>query len=272
MPLYRDAEPMIKLDPNRRAGWSVEYREVAKHLFGDDRKGRHTHHVDERHFNNTPENLQDLSPEEHFSITHKGKKHGSSTKKAMSAAQQARFAAMTDEERREMAARTNGCDRSAAAKKAWETKRKKQALLALQDNPFYNHKIAAIEPAGYEDVWDMEVEGNHNFVVNGVVLHNCETFGIVFAQAMTAGCIPVVPDLGALPDLVEDPNLTILGAPDSENFGQRFVDAVVREAQATDGYRRSMSHTTEQYVWSNVTDAWEALLAEHIANNRSVVA
>lgn len=99
-----------------------------------------------------------------------------------------------------------------------------------------------------------------------------ETFGIVFAQAMTAGCIPVVPDLGALPDLVEDPHLVINGAPDSENFGERFVEAVVREAQATDGFRRSLSHTTEPYVWSNVTDAWEALLAEHIANNRSVVA
>ena len=36
-----------------------------------------------------------------------------------------------------------------------------------------NHKIVAIEFAGIEDVWDMAVEGNHNFVAHGIVIHNC---------------------------------------------------------------------------------------------------
>ncbi len=98
-----------------------------------------------------------------------------------------------------------------------------------------------------------------------------ETFGIVFVQAMTAGCIPVVPDLGALPDLVGDPHLIISGAPDSESFGERFVEAVVREAHATDGFRRTLAHSTEQYVWKDIADAWETALSTTI-NLRSVVA
>lgn len=44
---------------------------------------------------------------------------------------------------------------------------------ALTGEEAYNHKVIAVEPDGCEDVWDMEVEGNHNFVVHGVVLHNC---------------------------------------------------------------------------------------------------
>lgn len=34
--------------------------------------------------------------------------------------------------------------------------------------------ILSIEEAGYEDVYNMEVEDNHNFAVNGgLIVHNC---------------------------------------------------------------------------------------------------
>ena len=35
-----------------------------------------------------------------------------------------------------------------------------------------NHRVLSVEPAGYEDVFDMEVPEHHNFVANGVVVHN----------------------------------------------------------------------------------------------------
>lgn len=35
-----------------------------------------------------------------------------------------------------------------------------------------NHKVVSVEFYGYEDVYDMEVEKYHNFVANGVVVHN----------------------------------------------------------------------------------------------------
>jgi len=48
--------------------------------------------------------------------------------------------------------------------------------------------IVSIEPDGSEDVWDLEVADNHNFVTAGVVLHNCEscTFGATEAQSLRA--------------------------------------------------------------------------------------
>ena len=35
-----------------------------------------------------------------------------------------------------------------------------------------NHKVIAVIPAGRADVYDMEVPDFHNFVANGVVVHN----------------------------------------------------------------------------------------------------
>ncbi|KKN90069.1 hypothetical protein LCGC14_0231820 [marine sediment metagenome] len=35
-----------------------------------------------------------------------------------------------------------------------------------------NHKVISVEFYGYEDVYDMEVEDCHNFVANGIVVHN----------------------------------------------------------------------------------------------------
>lgn len=35
-----------------------------------------------------------------------------------------------------------------------------------------NHVVVAVEPAGETEVWDLEVEGTHAFIGNGVTLHN----------------------------------------------------------------------------------------------------
>jgi len=34
-------------------------------------------------------------------------------------------------------------------------------------------RVVSVSPAGRSDVWDCEVEGLHNFVANGIVVHNC---------------------------------------------------------------------------------------------------
>jgi Fe-S cluster assembly scaffold protein SufB len=40
------------------------------------------------------------------------------------------------------------------------------------DTPISFSRVSAIEPEGVEDTWDIEVEGSHNFVANGLVVHN----------------------------------------------------------------------------------------------------
>lgn len=38
-----------------------------------------------------------------------------------------------------------------------------------------NHVVTSIERIGIDEVWDMEVEGTHTFIGNGIALHNCST-------------------------------------------------------------------------------------------------
>jgi len=63
-----------------------------------------------------------------------------------------------------------------------------QKMRKLKTMGVWNHQVVSIEPDGSEDVWDLAVAENHNFVSSGVVLHNCEgiTFGAIKPQAQRA--------------------------------------------------------------------------------------
>ncbi|MCS7309360.1 MAG: Fe-S cluster assembly protein SufB [Armatimonadetes bacterium] len=39
-------------------------------------------------------------------------------------------------------------------------------------HPIHFSRVTSIEPAGVEDTWDIEIEGSHNFVANGFIVHN----------------------------------------------------------------------------------------------------
>ena len=47
-----------------------------------------------------------------------------------------------------------------------------ETLMRLGRSEVYWDKIASVEPAGVEDVYDLEVPGHHNFVANDIVAHN----------------------------------------------------------------------------------------------------
>jgi DNA polymerase III subunit alpha len=46
------------------------------------------------------------------------------------------------------------------------------SLVALSTSDVHWDRVATIEPAGVEDTYDLTVEGDHNFVANGLVVHN----------------------------------------------------------------------------------------------------
>ena len=46
------------------------------------------------------------------------------------------------------------------------------ALLRLATSEIYWDRVAAIEPVGFEDVYDLEVPEHHNFVAEDIVIHN----------------------------------------------------------------------------------------------------
>jgi ribonucleotide reductase alpha subunit len=41
-------------------------------------------------------------------------------------------------------------------------------------NQYINHKVISVEDDGYEDVYDITVPEFHNFVANGIFVHNCD--------------------------------------------------------------------------------------------------
>ena len=45
-------------------------------------------------------------------------------------------------------------------------------LMRLAHSEVYWDAVAAIEPCGEEEVFDLEVEGHHNFVANDIIVHN----------------------------------------------------------------------------------------------------
>lgn len=46
-------------------------------------------------------------------------------------------------------------------------------LAALAEGDVYWDEVVSVTPAGYEEVWDISVPGDQNFVANDVVIHNC---------------------------------------------------------------------------------------------------
>ena len=46
------------------------------------------------------------------------------------------------------------------------------ALVRLARSDVYWDQVASVEPAGVEEVYDLEVPGHHNFVANDIVVHN----------------------------------------------------------------------------------------------------
>lgn len=83
MPLERDFEPFIKVDPYKR-GWtrdqsSREYKLVAEANLGSvpvSEQRIHVHHVDDLHNNTSPDNLVYLTNSEHSVVTNLGTRRG----------------------------------------------------------------------------------------------------------------------------------------------------------------------------------------------------
>jgi len=50
-----------------------------------------------------------------------------------------------------------------------------------------NHKVVSVEFVGNRDVYNMEVEGTHNFAANGIYVHNCDAIRYALYTALKGG-------------------------------------------------------------------------------------
>lgn len=284
--------------------WVNEHRLVAEWKEGRAlTSGEHVNHLDPRRLDNRPEMLEVLSAAEHSSKTHKGKKLSRRHVEKKTALMRATLAALSPEEKTRRGKRAGkaawdkinampATEREAFFAKRAAT-RSETHKKRMQDDPAFaaeylraarergkrgadlrwgrNHKVVSVSRIpGPIPVYDMEVEGLHNFVADGVVVHNCETSCITAMQAQAAGLRIVTSPIAALNETVGGRGVLIEGAPGPANIAQSFelaapspeykaaTVAAVAQAMVAPALTPRMY---TQYALPPLADDWSAMLA-----------
>jgi glycosyltransferase involved in cell wall biosynthesis len=250
-------------DANGR--WTNEHR-----LVGEWKEGRrlrldeHVDHADPQRLDNRPEALAIMSAREHASKTHAGKKQSKKhEQRRMAGWREWANGPGKDELQKRLAKNgkklwdtVNALDPVSRA--AWLKARvaKKMATVA-EARVGRNHRIVSIARITGCAVYDMEVEGLHNFVADGVVVHNC--IGAMEAQA--AGCVPVTTAEAALPETVK--HGILIPPPDNDaRYAEAFVANCVNLLQNESAHKELADQGrihARTLGWDKVADAWERL-------------
>lgn len=273
--------------------WTNEHR-----LVGEWKTGRrlltdeHVDHTDLQRLDNRPEALTVMTAAEHFSKTHKGKRLSRKHVDKKAALMKATLARLPLEEKQARG--------RAAGAKAWEKIRampeaeseafyarrarvrserraerieaavpEQYSLLAANDARWgRNHKVIRVfRIAGPIPVYDMEVDGLHNFVADGVVIHNCVTA----MEAQAAGMRIVTSKLAALPETVGEWG-TLLPVDEanlphcissSPVYQDAFIKAAVEAMTTKDGSDRPKRiEAAKRFDMDELAREWSRLLEE----------
>ena len=113
-----------------------------------------------------------------------------------------------------------------------------------------NHKVVAVRRIEGGPVFDMEVEGLHNFVADGVVIHNC----ISRSEAIAAGMHAVYTDVAALGDI--DQARWPLGVPEClSDDGTCWNRAGFIEA-AVEAFCSAPKNYLPPKTWNDIAVEW----------------
>jgi len=249
----------IKAFHRQENGWGAGYdmigitdqERIPEHRFvwetynNEKLSGRIVDHVDENKRNNLPDNLEAKTQARHASDHY----YRLTPKKQALKAELLRTINknMTIEER------------TKRANKAWKTRR---AVCG-------NHKIIKIEDAGTANVYCMEVEPDHNFVTNGLIVHNC----ITIMEAMACGAIPVTTNYWAQGEHAGAAPLSYVvdGLPQKSDLVkclwlEMLYDALELGEDDSDTYPPSrdalIKWARKRYDWERIIDQWEVWLQE----------
>lgn len=192
-------------------------------------------HIDGDVTNNDPSNLQALSRSSHWKKTwsvlpsDKRKKWGDRVRSNLDKYHASLGESLSDVKRK-------------AAQSRWDK------VKALGDN----HVVLSVENFGKADVYCMEVEPNHNFVANSVVVHNC----ITAVKMQAAGCIPVCTNVAALDEVVQyGHKFDIQDMYSNKEAQEKFIEKIVSSMNETDR-AEMMKWARETWGWDVVAKQW----------------
>jgi hypothetical protein len=139
-------------------------------------------------------------------------------------------------------------------KKSEETKRK--ARQKEHDINGKNHKIVNIELIEeITPVYDMEVEKYHNFIANGVVIHNC----ISSMEIQAAGARLISSSIAALNETVGSRGILLDGVWTDKSYQDKFVEETVKALKNNDNSDRLVlqKYAQEHFGLDQLAKDWE---------------
>lgn len=252
MPCYEKPTFAVK---QMDGSWPEEHRMTAESLWGDGIKGMIVDHKNGNRFDNTPDNLQLLTPSEHtrkISITERPMTN--LYKKHMKEAQQK---LSKTPERKEFFSRLGVL----RANKFWNTFRtwdlEKQKKWTTNRQLQKNHSVIEVcEDLTREDVYDMEVDKYHTFAAGGVFVHNC----ITALKAQAYGAVPVVVNYAALETSVQF-GIKIKGDIYDEEVKKEFTKQLIWALQNPDWQEQvrkpMMDWAIKKFPWSEIAKTWD---------------
>lgn len=240
--------------------WPYEHRMIAEKVFGSIPKGHHIDHVDGNCLNNSQDNLQILSPEEHGKKTFTGR----IKKQSEIEQQKAKYAEYIKSDKGKKQLSENGRKRS---QKFWDSMNdiERQGFINRRNEARYNHKVESIEDAGNEDVYDMEVEDNHSFVAGGVVVHNCtfpEISCITLMHAQATGLTPVIIPYAATDETCQYGYKTKSKDPSDPNIREEYKNLLIKALREDFDREPMIGFAKNKFPWAGVAAEWSKLFKE----------
>lgn len=106
-------------------------------------------------------------------------------------------------------------------------KKKEKIFTDLGKEIGKNWIVIEVEDSGYADVYNMEVENTHNFIANGIVVHNCGEQPLLPYEACNLGSINLLNCLKKIEGTESKYTWDKLKIKDIVNKAVRFLDNVV---------------------------------------------